>query len=477
MCRGRGEGFLDRAKTPCLMHTLTKVHIYDILFACLPIPTFPTFPTFCLPPRLFQLSTTFGLPHSLAPNPSSLNNRFPTLLRQWGPEIASFHSRKASFDSQKKTYIPASLACPPPLLSSFLVGSYPARFLTFVAADRQDIPANDPYWLSFWELPESVDDVFTLFSAADIRRARDNHRPNLETLILALTSRLFALRNHASFPNDSAPERHALNCIRILTRLMPFIYESEQLDAWENQFFWGARRRRVRRSLTDMLFDDNDADATVVETEGGYEDAPPLMEELVDCLIDLLFYQGFTLPPAASGTAALTRVSYAIWQSGVGCNAPVGTTREGENNKIEILRLLLAITSKAMFMPASVLPVKGVKVLTYMVTYPDKRVVLSMLCSLLNTTLKYNPASWRVPYDHVVFTDPRQVLVTYSLQLLLVLLLYPVPETPGSVMKNNYRHYLGRLHRTQDFQFCVDGMTRILNQPVGIRALQIACGC
>lgn len=313
--------------------------------------------------------------------------------------------------------------------------------------------------------------MFTLFSAADIRRARDNHLQNLETLILALSSRLLALRHHASFPDDSAPERHALNCIRILTRLMPFIYESEQLDAWENQFFWGARRRRARQAYAappaEVLFDETtEPDAAVTEDEGEYEDAPPLMEELVDCLIDLLFYQGFTLPPATNGNAGKSRVTYAIWQSGVGCNAPVGTTREGENNKIEILRLLLAITSKAMFMPASVLPIKGVKVLTYMATCPDKRVVLSMLCSLLNTTLKYNPASWRVPYDHVVFTDPRQVLVTYSLQLLLVLLLYPVPEAPGPVLKNNYRHYLGRLHRTQDFQFCVDGMTRILNQPV-----------
>jgi hypothetical protein len=307
--------------------------------------------------------------------------------------------------------------------------------------------------------------VFTLFSAADIRRARDSHRENLETLILALTSRLFALRQNPSFPDEAAPERHALNCVRILTRLIPFIYESEQLEGWESRFFWGARRRRVRRASVsggaEVIFDESDPNA-----EAEYEDAPPLMEELIDCLIDLLFYQGFTLPSASGATKAKT--TYAIWQSGVGCNTPVGTTPEGENNKIEILRLLLAVTSKAMFMSASVLPVKGVRALTYMATCADKRVVLSMLCSLLNTTLKYNPASWRLPYDHVVFTDPRQVLVTYSLQLLLVLLLYPTPEGPGPILKNNYRYYLGRLHRTQDFQFCVDGMTRILNQPVGV---------
>ena len=57
--------------------------------------------------------------------------------------------------------------------------------------------------------------------------------------------------------------------------------------------------------------------------------------------------------------------------------------------------------------------------------------------------------------------------MTYSLQLLLVLLLYPIPEqTTGATPKNYYRHFFGRLHRPQDFQFIVDGMTRILNQPL-----------
>jgi hypothetical protein len=78
-------------------------------------------------------------------------------------------------------------------------------------------------------------------------------------------------------------------------------------------------------------------------------------------------------------------------------------------------------------------------------------------------TLKYNPASWRVPYNTLVFKDPKQTLVTYTLQSLLVFLLYPIPDQS---QKNYYRHFLGRLHRPQDFQFIVDGMTRILNQPL-----------
>lgn len=93
--------------------------------------------------------------------------------------------------------------------------------------------------------------------------------------------------------------------------------------------------------------------------------------------------------------------------------------------------------------------------------------------SLINLqTLKYNPATWRVPYaDQIVTKDSRQLLVTYCLQFLLVVVLYPIPETGNGIAPKNYfRYFLGRLHRPQDFQFLVDGMTRILNQPVSVRS-------
>ncbi|KAI9828390.1 MAG: hypothetical protein M1832_002818 [Thelocarpon impressellum] len=346
----------------------------------------------------------------------------------------------------------------------------------FRLSEDKDIAADDPYWTSFWRLPESTEDVFTLFSPADIRRTRDSAPTNLETLILAVTSRLFTLRDHPSFPDpDLAPEREALNCIRVLTRLLPFVYEADHLEAWEDRFFWGTRRRRTRDAAPadgEVLFDESKAED---ERDGPrtpvaqHEQVKPLAEELLDTLTDLLFYANFTLPRPRTGKA---KVSYTIWQSGVGCNTAVASSKEYESNRCEVLRLLLTMTSKSMYMSANALPVKGTKALTYITTCPDKQIVLSVLCSLLNTTLKYNPVSWRVPYDHVVYKDPRQVLVTYALQLLLVILLYPIPDGQPSTQptKNYYRHFLGRLHRAQDFQFLVDGMTKILNQPVQANA-------
>lgn len=323
--------------------------------------------------------------------------------------------------------------------------------------------------MQFWELPESVEDVFSLFSPADIRRTRDASPENLETLILAVTSRLNILKNHPSFPDpELAPDRDALNCIRVLTRILPFVYEAEHLSEWEDKFFWGVRRKRTRKGQVgaEVLFDDSqkDDELPLRGEDENFEEARPLAEEVIDTLIDLMFFTNFTIPQLPT---AKSKVTYAIWQSGVGCKTSMGSNKDLESNRCEVLRLLLTMASKSMYMSSSLLPVQGVRTLTYIATCPDKQVVLSVLCSLLNTTIKHNGAVWRLPYDHVVWKDPKQALVIYSLQFLLALLLYPIPEEGnGSSPKNFYRHFLGRLHRPEDFQFLADGMTRILSQPM-----------
>ncbi|KAL7823810.1 high-temperature-induced dauer-formation domain-containing protein [Trichoderma gracile] len=337
----------------------------------------------------------------------------------------------------------------------------------FRLSEERNIAAHDPYWTSFWELPESSEDVFSLFSPNDIRRTRDNALENIETLIQALISRILSLRHHPSFPDpEQAPERDILNCIRVLTRILPYLYEKESLGLWEERFLWTPRKGKGRTpTKNEVLFDEAQVGKEPSEPAAEIQETlKPLAEELIDILIDLLFFSGFTLPRQPDG---LSKVTYAIWQSGVGCNTAVATTKEFESNRCEILRLLMTLAGQSMYMTAGVLPQRGVRTLTYLCTSSDKQIVLSVLCSLLNTTLKYNPASWRVPYNTLVFRDTKQVLVTYSIHFLLAMLIYPIPEDANSTSHKNYfRHFLGRIHRPQDFQFIVDGMTRILNQPL-----------
>ena len=188
----------------------------------------------------------------------------------------------------------------------------------------------------------------------DVRRARDSSLHNIETLIAALTTRLFTLRQHRSFPNpETAPEKHALNCIRVLTRILPFLYETDQLEVWEDNLFWAKRKRKPKGQATkpEVLFDESqkEEEPKVEHEHERYEDDRPLGEEMVDTLVDMLFYVGFTLPVTER---ARHKVTYAIWQKGVGSNTSLPTSTQLESNRAEILRLLLTLSSKSLFMPA-----------------------------------------------------------------------------------------------------------------------------
>ncbi|ODQ54107.1 hypothetical protein SAICODRAFT_6402 [Saitoella complicata NRRL Y-17804] len=115
--------------------------------------------------------------------------------------------------------------------------------------EERNIPADDEYWTQFWQLPETASDVFTLFSTADLRRVRDTAPENLDNLILALCNHLFELRQHPQFPHpELAPAKEALNCMRVLTRIFPFVYEKAELEEWEEKFWWGPRRGAVSRA-------------------------------------------------------------------------------------------------------------------------------------------------------------------------------------------------------------------------------------
>jgi hypothetical protein len=133
------------------------------------------------------------------------------------------------------------------------------------------------------------------------------------------------------------------------------VYEAEHLEEWEEKFFWTTRRKKTREAqlATDVLFDEAQSEEgqepPSTRTQD-YEDMKPLTEELIDTLMDLLFFADFTIPKLPS---AKSKVSYSIWQSGVGCNTSMGSSREFENNRCEILRLLLTITGKAMYMSSS----------------------------------------------------------------------------------------------------------------------------
>ena len=166
-----------------------------------------------------------------------------------------------------------------------------------------------------------------------------------------LVARLVALRQSTSFPDaDRQPSRHALNCIRVLTRVIPFLYEAEHLETWRDRFFWQSPipvDAAEGDEKSEVLFDENTEEHIPPQSK---KKRKPLGEELIDTLIDLLFYVDFTLP---RNLRTKTRVTYSIWESGVGCTAPTESNKEWESNRAEILRLLLTMSSEALYLSPS----------------------------------------------------------------------------------------------------------------------------
>lgn len=198
--------------------------------------------------------------------------------------------------------------------------------------------------------------------------------------------------------------------------------------------------------------------------------------------LQALFFAGFTLPQTM-GTAD-SKVNYVIWETGVGSSTPIGSSRDNDVNRTEVLRLLTVLFSRSMYTTPSQILSKNDPWLNFMVAKTERNVVLAFLCSLMNSACKFNPMGWTaVPYNHIMYTDPKEQLVALCLRTLLVVLDYRSPDSiqrlhsqennnesqTEIITENAFRFYLSRLHRAQDFQFLFDGIYRILSNPMQVR--------
>lgn len=216
--------------------------------------------------------------------------------------------------------------------------------------------------------------MFESISPTDIRRMRDDPSSfqNLETLIFLTAERILLFRSSVppgfvtSTPIvDEATKKEVMNCIRILTRLLPYVYESDNLRDWEESFFWTERdfntKFKIGGSRVENILDKMEAYAADNRhgpaTSAVHKNGRPLYVrtqrclgvQLINALIDLLFHDDLTIPSENFGGEPHTVVSYQIWQSGIARKAVV-SSREFENRRTEILQLLLTMQSKSIYM-------------------------------------------------------------------------------------------------------------------------------
>ncbi|XP_058056295.1 protein HID1 isoform X4 [Anopheles bellator] len=325
--------------------------------------------------------------------------------------------------------------------------------------------SDDAFWEQFWcEHNTPVQDVFALVPANEIRKVRDVMPSNLATLCYKATERMVRAVDNSC--RTQAEQQTVLNCVRLLTRILPYIFEDAQ---WKD-FFWS--------SLPSS------------SSAGGEKEDPasspsiPLAQSLLNAICDLLFCPDFSVvgyrksgPEKAEELNSIDSCEY-IWEAGVGFAQSPPRNGNLDSRRTELLKLLLTCFSETMYRPPTASEEPNRWIVHF--TSADNRHALPLFTSLLNTVCAYDPVGMGVPYNHLLFTDTLEPLVEVCLQILIVTLDHDItgngPATgsqssaythdDSTIADNLFINYLSRIHRDDDFQFILKGVTRLLNNPL-----------
>ncbi|KAJ0058124.1 hypothetical protein NL108_007409, partial [Boleophthalmus pectinirostris] len=321
---------------------------------------------------------------------------------------------------------------------------------------------DDAFWDQFWaDSNTTVQDVFALVPAAEIRAVREESPSNLATLCYKAVEKL--VQGAESGCPTERDKQVVLNCTRILSRILPYIFEDQD---WRG-FFWSTVPGAGRAGAEDLDEDDG---------------ARPLAESLLLAIADLLFCPDFTVhshkrgPDSVENMQTIDSCEY-IWEAGVGFAQSPPLNYIHDLNRTELLRLLLTCFSEAMYLP----PSSDNSILNPWVTFfcsTENRHALPLFTSLINVVSAYDPVGFGIPYNHLLFSDYREQLVEQAVQILIVTLEHDGgpphrPVSPSSIEEHEFAgpenlfvNYLSRIHREEDFDFVLKGLARLLTNPL-----------
>jgi hypothetical protein len=171
-------------------------------------------------------------------------------------------------------------------------------------------------------------------------------------------------------------------------------------------------------------------------------------------------------------------------EKGVGSATDPGPSHIYDNNKTEVLRLLLVLLSRQIYVPPGSMFSKPSLYSLHLVQETPRRDVLTILCSLLNTAMNSSTfidgsiggmagsMAGKLPYNHLVFKgeDPRSNLVGICLQVLCVLLDFQGGQARDAVTGSEINHGYSPTARTNAFRYFLAKLVSMLctRQTLGI---------
>lgn len=332
------------------------------------------------------------------------------------------------------------------------------------------------YWSVYWTFPETSNDIFELLTAHDIQTIRDQNIASFLLLIRILCTKLIDLADVENFPHTHPNcSLEALNCCRFLTRLLPFLYElPKYTQDIEDFLFW-------QESFDTHRIVSNDFKSVPASDKDKL-----LGPKFLRTLVNLLFIRGFTIEspdgPQAKPENGLSNVIFSVWEPGIGTTSKYHKPHLIiDTNRATVLKLILTVTSTSFYSAPSNVVSRGSKFLTLLVTTTPRIELLTLVCSLINLTCRSARSSSSensLYYSQVPLTKARHLCVTYSIQLLTTMIVYPLPSSVHTAFLvdlnlistpkpyNLARLYVGKLHKENELMFLASYLLNILRTPL-----------
>ncbi|ODV80772.1 uncharacterized protein CANTADRAFT_25182 [Suhomyces tanzawaensis NRRL Y-17324] len=337
------------------------------------------------------------------------------------------------------------------------------------------------YWLLLWNEPQHSNDIYELLTPFDIKTIRDQNKINFLTLVRVLSEKVVAIVSS----DQVVPQTpQLLNCIRFLTKVLPFLYElPEYTDEIESSLFWTASFDPVLligKEPSTPLSTVNRLQSIPEPAAGdaSRDDTAILGLQLLRCTIRLLFVRGFTLDANGSRKSPST-----LWEPGIGSNAAkyMPPNLVVDSNRTEVLKFLLTLVSTSLYLLPSQIIYLGSRFLTLLVVAMPRVELLTLVCSLFNLVCR----SCRAPtvenglvHANTDLIDLRYLCITYSCQLLTLMIGYPLPSSEHLTFMsdlqvlssprpaNLVRLYIGKLHKDSELLLIYSSLISILKLPI-----------
>ncbi|AGO12468.1 AaceriAER120Cp [[Ashbya] aceris (nom. inval.)] len=344
----------------------------------------------------------------------------------------------------------------------------------------------------------SAEDIYALLSAHELRHIFMSNSRNYQNLVRFACFKICSLTTQLQMkrPKEDFDKRcmEVINCIRILTKIMPIFFEIDKDQTLEKALMWNRNSAEVMNfnaksasttaatvgaSLSSPELDPFGSDlaspaplcdASPSSARGGSrlglspdslcvavgnnslsEEVVPLGVLLVQSCLKLLFMEGFTLPVSSHKHSqeselhtdfyaeSYGRVSFSLWESGINIEDmnPGAANPRLDSNRLELLRLLITLCSTNLYKQDAIN-----RYLTVLCTMMPNYNTVCLVSSLVNTLCKYcsesdenhyNPQSYSSQVKTSQLNLLRKSLSGACLSMLNLMLRFQLPEDSAEI--------------------------------------------